>query len=138
MCDENCNCSRQKRSGGLLRGLFTLGTIIGTAFFLFKTEEGEEVRKKAKQLGDDVRDKMEDVIEDLSERGKELKDKAMLAEEDLRGKVKEVSTEKREELEEKLARIKDEASSLWEKIQDFSRDVQKSAVKRFGKTEKRR
>lgn len=139
MCsDDNCEECKQKRSvgQGVLKGLLTLGAIAGTALFLFKTEKGEEVRKKARKFGEEVKDRMEDAASEFSEKGQELKEKAEIAEEDLRAKVKDLTDEKRVELEEKLQKIKVEASSLWDKIQDFSKDVQKSAVKRFGEKKK--
>ena len=131
MCMDDSN-GKRCIACDIIKGLATIGAVAGTAFFLFKTKKGEEVRKKVGEWGEEAKEKAGEVGEELSEKSKDLIDEATKAKEELREKVGELTDEKRVELEEKLEGIKVQAGELWEKVQGFSKDVKKSAEKRFG------
>jgi gas vesicle protein len=129
-----CRCGEDgKKCLGcqLLGSLVSIAAVAGGAYFLFKTKKGEEVRKKAKEWGEDAKGKVQETVEDLSSKSRELIDKAEDIKNELKEKADELTGERRVELEEKLARIKQNASELWEEVQGFSGDVKRAAEKRF-------
>ncbi|MCX6725845.1 MAG: YtxH domain-containing protein [Candidatus Shapirobacteria bacterium] len=100
------------QANNFIKGLIT-GAVIGTGlvWFLNSTDKGKEIKKEIKDKSEDVLDNLSDLVQDFEEKGQEFKEKVIQVKKDFEEKAKDfrqdiieegkMGLDRVEELEEK-------------------------------------
>lgn len=109
---------------------FFLGGILGALIIFFLgTKEGKKAGKMLRQRGEDVLDELEDQVEELEQKGKELVKQG----EEVKEQVMEKLEDKSEELTETATKKLDSALAHIEELQEHGLDTTSSLRKRLFK-----
>jgi len=118
------DCNNDK---SFLLGLMIGGVIAGGLVFLFGTDKGKEVRKELKERGEDVLDDLDEVLAELEEKRKELKKKAEKVKEEVVQHVGDLKEKASEEVMEKL----DDTLANIEALQERGREATATLRKKY-------
>jgi gas vesicle protein len=103
-----------------------LGAVIGAgAVFLFGTEKGEEVRGDLRDRGEDLLEDLTPVIKQLEEKGQEIKKSAEKTTRQLVKKAGQVEKEVSSEAVEKISDTLEQLENLQEKGRQATADLRK-------------
>jgi len=130
MCDK-CSGEGKGFGGGLL-----LGGLLGAGlFFLFGTEKGRKIKKQIEKKGEKAVGEIQDLVDELAEKGQEFREKAEEVAGELREKVEEkvedVSGEAKEQLGEKLDTAFEKIADLQDHGRELTEDIHSDLKKKF-------
>ncbi len=118
-----------------IAGFFIGGLVGALTIFFLGTKEGKKAGKLLRQKGEDVVDELEDKVEELERKGKDLVKQG----EEIKEQVIEKLEDKKEELTETATKKLDSALAHIEELQEHGRDTTASIRKRlFNNLPKRR
>jgi histidinol dehydrogenase len=118
--------SDRDHQGGFFQGLI-LGALIGVGafYFLTQTKEGKRIGQQLRKKGEEALDDLGEMVEDLETKSEEFRIKAKEIQSQLEEKTQGVSKEIAEEAQEKLGHI--------EQLRERGRTASKKFFIRNGK-----
>ncbi|MBM3205246.1 hypothetical protein FJZ41_00115 [Candidatus Shapirobacteria bacterium] len=100
--------SEEGRGGSFFRGLVT-GAVLGALayWFLNQTDRGKEIKKEIKDKSQDVLENLTEMVGELEEKGQAFKKKVSQVKEEFEQKVKDFRQDVAEEAKMGLDRVKE-------------------------------